>query len=196
MPICRAPGRCAGRARLAMAAALLICGGSIVLAPGLASAQTVNVSCSADALVQDLLTAYDTPGTTETLSLASPCTYAIPNPASAGNAGGAYYGTDGTPFDWYGPAGLPAIDGTITIDGNGAVLQGGGASARYRLFYVAADPASASTPSYTSPGAGSLTLHNLALEDGNAQGGNAGESGGGAGMGGAIFNQATSPSTT
>ena len=30
------------------------------------------------------------------------CTYSIPNPSFASSSGGAYYGTDGTPFDWYG----------------------------------------------------------------------------------------------
>ena len=169
---------------LGLVAALMFAGAA---AP--AHAQTISVSCSATALVQDLLSAYNAPGTTETLSLASGCTYSIPNPSSAGNPGGAYYGTDGTPFDWYGPAGLPAIDGTITIDGNGATLEGGGAGSRYRTVYVGADPANTNTLGYTTPGAGSLTLRELTIEDFDAQGGNGGASGAGAGMGGAVFNQ-------
>ena len=169
---------------LGLVAALMFAGAA---AP--ADAQTISVSCSATALVQDLLSAYNAPGSNETLSLASGCTYSIPSPSLAGNPGGAYYGTDGTPFDWYGPSGLPAIDGAITIQGHGAVLEGGGAGSRYRLFYVAADPGSLDTLDYTSPGAGSLTLEDATLEDFDAQGGSASAAGGGAGMGGAVFNQ-------
>ena len=150
---------------LGLVAALMFAG---VAAP--ANAQTtISVSCSASVLVQDLLSAYSAAGSTETLSLASGCTYSIPNPSLAGNPGGAYYGTNGTPFDWYGPSGLPAIDGTITIEGNGAVLEGGGAGSRYRLVYVGADPSSPNTLGYTSPGAGSLTLEDVTLEGFDAQ---------------------------
>jgi hypothetical protein len=149
---------------------------------------SVSVGCSANALVMALLSAYDGPGSTETLSLSAGCMYELPDPSSTTPT--AYYGTDGTPFDWYGPAGLPAIDGTITIEGNGATIEGGGPGSRYRLFYVAADRTNANTLNYTSPGAGSLTLHNLTLSGGDAQGGNAvNGGGGGAGMGGAVFNQ-------
>jgi hypothetical protein len=151
-----------------------------------ASAQTVDVPCSTSTLVSDLLAAYNAHGTTETLSLAAGCTYTIPAPASVSPA---YYNTDGTPFDWYGPSGLPAIDGTITIDGNGATLERSGTAAPFRFFYVAADPADPSTQGYATPGAGSLTLHDLTLTGGLARGGDASGSGGGAGMGGAIFDQ-------
>jgi len=151
------------------------------------AASTVTVGCDPSALISDLLSAYDSPGTTETLSLAAGCTYVIPAPPAAPTAGIP----DVTPFWWYGPDGLPAIDGTITIDGNGATLSRDASAAKFRFFYVGADPASANTAGYTSPGAGTLTLQDLTLSGGLAQGGNASDAGGGAGMGGAVFNQGT-----
>lgn len=175
-----------------LAFGLLWCQAALVLgalfAP-VARAQTVPVPCDPSALVEDLLAAYGTPGSTETLSLAAACAYQLPDPSSPANAGGAYYGTDGTPFDWYGPAALPAIDGNITIEGNGATVQGGGAGSRYRLVYVGADPSNSSTLHYTSPGAGSLTLNDVTVASFAAQGGSAHDAGAGAGLGGAIFNQ-------
>lgn len=73
---------------------------------------------------------------------------------------------------WYGPNGLPAIASNITIEGNGADIQGGNS----RQFYVA----------------GSLTLEDLTLQGGVAHGGNGTNGGGGGlGAGGAIFNQGT-----
>jgi hypothetical protein len=185
-------GQSFGRRRLrafgALAAASATVSALLVAAPWSATAQTVEVPCSASSLVSDLLSAYDAHGVTETLSLSPSCTYAIPAPATTTPA--PYYGTDGTPFDWYGPSGLPAIDGTITIEGNGATIERSG-SARYRLFYVAADATSPSTLGYTTPGAGSLTLRDVTLTDGLAHGGDASANGGGAGMGGAIFDQGT-----
>lgn len=173
--------------RIAGAGAIAWATGLLMLAwlPS-AEAQTIEVPCESSALVGDLLAAYETPGSTETLALTAGCTYEIPAPSGVSPA---YYDTDGTPFDWYGPSGLPAIDGTITIEGNGAAIAGGGAGSHYRLFYVAADPGNPSTENYASPGAGSLTLEDLTLQDGDAQGGSAIDAGGGAGMGGAIFNQ-------
>lgn len=85
---------------------------------------------------------------------------------------------------WYGPNALPPIASQITIEGNGATLQNLNAAA-LRFFYVGADSSQPGTLGYNSPGPGNLTLHNLVLFGGIAQGG----SGGGAGMGGAIFNQ-------
>ena len=61
----------------------------------------------------------------------------------------------------------------------------------FRLFFVGADFASPDTTNYVSPGAGRLTLQNLTLSGGLAQGGNSLTGGGGAGMGGAIFSQGT-----
>ena len=86
--------------------------------------------------------------------------------------------------DW-GPTGLPAITSNITIAGDsrsGATIQRTGATA-FRLVYVAPT--------------GNLTLQNLTVTNGLAQGGAGGASddggggGGGAGFGGAIFNEGT-----
>jgi hypothetical protein len=84
---------------------------------------------------------------------------------------------DLTTIDNYsgGPNGLPAITSSITIEGNGAVIQGMGSC---RQFYV-------------SP-AGSLTLEDLTLQGGVDQGGSGTNGGGGGlGAGGAIFNAGT-----
>jgi len=80
--------------------------------------------------------------------------------------------------DGYGPTGLPAITSDITIAGNGATITRGGGT--FRLFYVT--------------NTGGLTLQNLTLSDGLAQGGDGGDGancGGGAaaGIGGAILNR-------
>jgi len=90
---------------------------------------------------------------------------------------------------WYGPNGLPPIASSIVIEGNGATIERTG-SARFRLFFVGAD---ANNPNYVTPGPGSLTLRNVTLSGGLAQGGTStnGGGGGGAGMGGAIFSQGT-----
>jgi hypothetical protein len=86
----------------------------------------------------------------------------------------------------YGPNGLPAIASDITINGNGAVIERLG-STPFRIFYVSGglDP--------LPPG--QLTLNNLTVEGGLAQGGSGGGGltggGGAAGLGGAIFNQGT-----
>ena len=103
-----------------------------------------------------------------TLSLNSGCTYTL------------------TAVDnwWYGPNALPAISSDIVIEGNGAVIEST-ATTRLRFFFVGA-----STATFVSPGAGTLTLRNVTLRGGRARGGDAsGGGGGGAGMGGAIFNQ-------
>src|SRR5262249_55560716 len=91
--------------------------------------------------------------------------------------------------NWYGPNGLPAIDNPsgITIEGHGATilrLAFPGTPA-FRLFYVSGGLAGELPP-------GSLTLRNLTLAGGLAQGGNGtGGGGGGLGAGGAVFNQGT-----
>jgi hypothetical protein len=82
----------------------------------------------------------------------------------------------------YGFTGLPGVTSAITILGNGAIIQNAGAT-KFRLFYI-------------SP-AGNLTLQNLTVSGGLAQGGHGGQAnlggggggGGGAGLGGAIYNQ-------
>src|ERR1043166_6682360 len=62
----------------------------------------------------------------------------------------------------YGLNGLPAIDSFIIISGNGATIQKGGPN-KFRLFYI--------SPS------GNLTLQNVTVSGGLAQGGDGGEGG-------------------
>jgi len=84
---------------------------------------------------------------------------------------------------WYGPNALPAISSTITIEGNGAIIERDvGAATPFRLFYISGGLTNGLA-------AGSLTLKNLTLRNGHAKGGNAQGGGGGLGAGGAIFNQ-------
>ncbi len=90
---------------------------------------------------------------------------------------------------WYGPNGLPPIASDITIDGNGATIARADSSPKFRFFFVGADPASQRTMGYTTPGAGSLTLLDVTVRGGLAEGGDALGGGGGAGLGGAIFSQ-------
>ncbi len=140
-------------------------------------------------------------GAPYTLTLSPGCAYDFTS-AYLGSATVTGPGAEGTVGleDWYGPSALPAIATAITIQGNGAALMatqpatpdeasGAGYNPDFRFFYVGADPGSASTQGYTTPGAGSLTLENLTLSGGEALGGAAVGTGGGAGMGGAIFNQ-------
>lgn len=131
-------------------------------------------SCEASELVAELRAALQS-GQASTIRLRAGCRYQV---SSVDNY-------------WYGPNGLPAISGIITIEGNGASIERSpDVVSPFRLFYVAGAP----TPS-TAITAGSLTLRNLQLYGGLAQGGRggAGDSyrggGGGAGMGGQIFNQ-------
>ncbi len=88
--------------------------------------------------------------------------------------------------NWYGPNGLPAIDNTITVQGNGSTIERStaGGTPPFRLFYVSGGMAG-ELP------LGTLTLENLTLAGGLAQGGDGYEGGGGMGAGGAIFNQGT-----
>jgi hypothetical protein len=93
----------------------------------------------------------------------------------------------------FGPNALPVITGNITINGNGAVLMRDpslGQNTPFRLFYVSGDQVASATGSQsTSQPVGSLTLENVTLEGGLAQGSSSGTGGGGLGAGGAIFNQ-------
>ncbi len=99
-------------------------------------------------------------------------------------SGGTYSVT--APSDWwYGPNAFPAIASTITIDGNGATISRAAGSPKFRFFYVSGG--------FSTLPAGNLTLSDLTLIGGLAQGGSGGSGieggGGGAGMGGAIYNQ-------
>lgn len=102
------------------------------------------------------------------ISLAAGSTYALSTPDNY----------------WYGPNGLPAIAADVTINGNGATIERVG-STPFRIFYVSGG--------FDGLPAGQLTLNNMTVEGGLAEGGNGGDGiaggGGGAGLGGAIFNQ-------
>lgn len=84
---------------------------------------------------------------------------------------------------WFGPDGLAPISTAVTIVGNGArILRTSPITqTRFRFFYVSGG--------LSGIPRGSLTLRDLTLSGGVAQGGSSSMSGGGAGMGGAIFNQ-------
>ena len=87
---------------------------------------------------------------------------------------------------WFGPNAFPAISSAIVINGNGATISRASGSPKFRFFYVSGG--------FTTLPAGSLTLNNLTLSGGLAQGGTGGADGnstggGGAGLGGAIYNQ-------
>ncbi|MDQ6806785.1 MAG: hypothetical protein M3065_17905, partial [Actinomycetota bacterium] len=122
-----------------------------------------------------------------TITLAAGCNYSFTTPYA--NAGSEHLA------GWYGPTALPAISSSITIAGNGAAISRSTASGTppFRLFFVGANPSAAATPSWTTPGAGTLTLQNLTLSGGLALGGAGGTGGGGGalGAGGAIYNQGT-----
>src|ERR1039457_2828507 len=91
----------------------------------------------------------------------------------------------------YGPNGLPQISSDITLNGQGATLQRGNGTTNFRLFYVSGGLSYDATISQGLP-FGKLSLRDITLSGGLAEGGDAsGEAGGGAGMGGAIFNQGT-----
>lgn len=84
---------------------------------------------------------------------------------------------------WYGPNGLPPIASEITLEGKGSTIQRDPTAQpdRLRFFYVGADPVNNPfTRKFTTPGAGTLTLRNLTLQNGRQLGGEGG--GGGAGM--------------
>jgi Divergent InlB B-repeat domain len=102
---------------------------------------------------------------------------------------GCIYDLTAVNNNWYGPNGLPAISSSLTIDGNGATIARSSTASKFRLLFVGANPLSSNTSGYTSPGAGQLTLRNVTLSDGWAQGGDSDGGGGGAGMGGALFSQ-------
>lgn len=147
-----------------------------LVAPGPAAAAVVGCSGTigdAIGLVNAITEANVVTGP-DTIELVAGCTYTLTKPDNY----------------WYGPNGLPPIASDITLEGNGATIARAG-SRPFRLLFVGADWANADTPGYVSPGPGVLTLRDVTLTDGLAQGGDSNGGGGGAGMGGAIFNQGT-----
>ncbi len=101
-------------------------------------------------------------------------------------SGGTYSVTAASDW-WYGPNAFPAISSAITINGNGATVSRASGSPKFRFFFVSSG--------FSTLPAGTLTLKNLTLTGGLAQGGSGGSGitggGGGAGLGGAIYNQGT-----
>ncbi|MDG4550388.1 MAG: hypothetical protein P9G45_08235, partial [Candidatus Contendobacter sp.] len=144
---------------------LLLLGGLLGLATP-AGAATISVPCDTTQLIAAINTA-NANGEADTLNLAAGCAYTFTTPDNY----------------WYGPNALPAISSTITIEGNGAIIErDAGAATPFRLFYISGGLTNGLA-------AGSLTLKNLTLRNGYAKGGNANAGGGGLGAGGAIFNQ-------
>ena len=160
---------------------LVVAGALAVLAlasvPGVAVAVTFKAACSG------------TTGDVPSLIAAVGSANASPGPDTVALAPGCKYALSVVNNNWYGPNGLPAIASDITIEGNGSTISRSAAAPTFRLFFVGADPLSAGTNNYVSPGPGVLTLRNVTLTDGLAKGGDSNGGGGGAGMGGAIFSQ-------
>ncbi len=168
-------------------------GAALVVGPGASpsgAATTEVVGCSSNGTAtatdlqnfpQDIVTLDGSGG--GTITLTADCTYSFT----------AAYAASGPYTSWYGPEAFPAITSAITIDGQGAIIQRDpSATSFFRLFYVGADPTNANAVGYATPGAGNLTLQDLTLRYGDAQGGDGSDvqaDGGGAGMGGSIFNQ-------
>src|SRR5262249_17230463 len=75
---------------------------------------------------------------------------------------GTTYTLDTVDNYWYGPDGLPAISSSVILDGQGATLVRDSSGPAFRFFYVSGGMELA---------AGSLTLENLTLQGGLAQGG-------------------------
>ena len=132
---------------------------------------------------------FGTTGDVPSLIAAVGSANASPGPDTVALAPGCKYALTVVNNNWYGPNGLPAIASDITIEGNGSTISRSAAAPTFRLFFVGADPLSAGTDNYVSPGPGVLTLRNVTLTGGLAKGGDSNGGGGGAGMGGAIFSQ-------
>jgi hypothetical protein len=163
----------------------------VLLAAGLtatpSSAATVVVACqpnSATAGPTGLIGAIEDANAAagpDTISLAPNCVYSFTAPYTSPTSGYA---------SWYGPSALPAIASSITIEGNGATIERApSATVSFRLLFVGADPTDPHTSGYATPGAGTLTVRDVTVKGGLANGGDSGLGGGGAGLGGAIYNQ-------
>ncbi|MBX7221824.1 MAG: hypothetical protein K1Y36_17865 [Blastocatellia bacterium] len=129
---------------------------------------TVSVGCGDTA---GLIAAMNNPAV-DVINLAAGCTYTVTGPDNA--------------VDGYN--GLPDVARTLTINGNGSTIQRDPAASRsFRLFHVSG-PGNPGIPGTT----GNLTLNDLTVSNGLAQGGNGGDGfspgAGGAGLGGALMN--------
>ena len=151
---------------------------AVAVWPAEAPAAIFNAACTGStgdvtSLKNAITQANATPASTDTVALGQGCLYEL---------------TAEDNF-WYGPNGLPPIASDITIEGNGGTVARAGSSPTFRIFFVGADPANPSTAGYATPGAGRLTLRDVTVRDGLAEGGDTLGGGGGAGLGGAIFSQ-------
>jgi CSLREA domain-containing protein len=93
----------------------------------------------------------------------------------------------------FGFNGSPVIRSTIVIEGNGAKITRANGAGSFRLFHVARS--GDTLVGGVVAGAGDLTLRNVTLSGGLAQGGDGGSGlyggGGGSGLGGAIYVRGT-----
>ncbi len=105
------------------------------------------------------------------------------NPDVINLTAGATYTLETVNNYWDGPDGLPAISSAIVINGNGASIARDTSTSDFRLFYVSGG--------FSGLPTGNLTLNDVTLTGGVAQGGSSDTGGGGLGAGGAIFNQGT-----
>ena len=129
-------------------------------------ASFTEIPCYVPDLIADIEAANSEPDATA-IDLDADCTYSL----TAANAADP---------DGYGPVGLPPIITPVTLLGSNTTITRDAGAAAFRLFYVTST--------------GSLTIENVTLSNGLAQGGNGGNAlydggGGGGGMGGAIFNR-------
>ena len=120
---------------------------SVTSAPASASIISVN-----DGDVAGLITAIQTlnSGGGGTIQLAPNGNYSVTQPSDW----------------WYGPNAFPAISSAIVIQGNGATIVRAAGAPKFRFFYVAGG--------FSTLPAGNLTLQNLTLTGGLAQGGRGG----------------------
>jgi Leucine-rich repeat (LRR) protein len=100
---------------------------------------TISVACNADPALRDddLIAAINAASSWDTLELAAGCTYTLTT-------------VDNTSAN--GPNGLPIIDKTLTINGNGAIITRDGAAPEMRILEVSAS--------------GDLTLNDVTVSNG------------------------------
>jgi hypothetical protein len=161
---------------LAAAVAILPAGcGSEMTTGGTGGPPTVrDVPCD-PAMLRAALAEASASGAPTTLQLAVSCVYSLTAPDNY----------------WYGPNGLPPVQGAITIAGRGAVIERPTGAPPFRFFLVAGAPTP--TPDVAGPyglAKGTLVLRDVTLRGGLARGGDGGpQGGGGMGAGGALLVQ-------
>ena len=119
-----------------------------------ASAADFDASCNPESLKTAIRSANTAAGP-DVVRLSRGCTYELANPDNG----------------WYGQTGLPPIASDVTIEGNGATITRAATAPPHRFFFVGANPSAPATQNYVTPGAGKLTLRNVTLRGGLAEGG-------------------------